>query len=97
MIKLADINQAFWNDFYYKDGRNKTSKERKQFAKEKMEGLHPFVYDGKKWERISRKYSSNSGKTYDSTITYVAEDGEKVSIESHNKNNRKHRRIYETN
>ena len=92
MIDFNDINNSFWNDFYYKDGRNKTSKERKQFSKEMMEGLHPFVYNGKKWERISRKYSSNSGKTYDSTITYVAEDGEKVGIESDNKHNRRNTR-----
>ena len=92
MIDFNDINKAFWNDFYYKDGRNKTSKERKQFSKEMQEGLHPFIYEGKKWTRDTSRYSSNTGKTYDTQITFVSEDGEKINIESNNKYNRRNTR-----
>ena len=33
MFEFTEINEAWWN-WYFKDGRNKTGKERKQFAKE---------------------------------------------------------------
>jgi|TARA_R110002020_G_scaffold102529_2_gene240697 hypothetical protein len=88
MSEFTEINNAFWNDHFKID--NKTRKEIKQFWKEMDEGLHPFIYNGKKWKRSRSDYKSNSGKTFDSTITFVAEDGETISIESNNKYNRRH-------
>ena len=90
MTKFTEINRAFWNDCFKIN--SKTPKEVKQFSKEMQEGLHPFIYNGKKWERSSENYYSNSGKTYDSEIVFVAEDGERVGIESSNKRNRRHTR-----
>ena len=92
MTEFTELNDAWWNWYYDGDKRNQTSKERKQFSKEKEEGLHSFIFKEKEWDRSSNKYSSNSGKTYDSEILFVSEDGEKVGIESRNKNNRRHTR-----
>ncbi len=92
MTEFVELNDAWWN--WYFDGKkmNQTHEDRKQFSKERDAGLHPFIYKDKEWNRISQKYSSNSGKTYDSDITFVSTDGEKVGIESSNKHNRRHTR-----
>ena len=90
MTEFTEINYAFWNDYFKIN--SKTRKEIKQFSKEMRDGLHPFIYNGKKWGRSSENYYSNSGKTYDSEIVFVAEDGERVGIESSNKHNRRHTR-----
>ena len=88
MSEFTEINEAWW-DWYFKDGRNKTGKERKQFAKEKDEGKHPFVYKDKQWGRVNSIYYSNSGKTKDRSIAFHADDGTVIDHESSYKNNRK--------
>ena len=88
MTEFTEINHSFWNDYFKIN--DKTRKEVKQFWEEMH--LYPFIFNGKEWKRKSIKYKSNSGKTYDSTIVFVAEDGEKVGIESSNKNNRRYTR-----
>ena len=87
-IDFTEINEAWW-DWYYKDDRNKTGKERKQFAKEMAEGLHRFIYKDKKWSRDNTDYYSNSGKTRDRSISFCAADGTIVDIESNYKRNRR--------
>ena len=88
MSEFTEINEAWW-DWYYKDNRNKTGKERKQFAKEKDEGKQPFIYKDKQWGRESNIYYSNSGKTKDRSIYFRANDGTIIDIESSYKRNRK--------
>jgi len=88
MSEFTEINEYWW-DWYYQDGRNKTGKERKLFFKEREEGLHPFIYKDKKWDRVSSDYYSNSGKTKDRSIAFHADDGTVIDHESSYKNNRK--------
>tara|TARA_B100000989_G_C19526904_1_gene467405 strand:- start:3407 stop:3709 length:303 start_codon:yes stop_codon:yes gene_type:complete len=92
MNNFSEINEAWW-EWYYKDEngneRNKTSKERKDFFNQINEGKIRFKFKGKVWVRTSSSYSSNSGKTKDQSIIFTSEDGEKISIDSSYKNNRK--------
>ena len=88
MFEFTEINEAWWK-WYFKDGRNKTGKERKQFAKEIEEGKHTFIYKDKKWNRTSNNYYSNSGKTKSYSVSFRSEDGIVVKHDSSYKNNRR--------
>ena len=92
MSEFTEINEAWW-DWYYKNNRNKTGKERKQFAKERDEGKHPFIYKGKKWDRTHSDYSSNSGKTKDRSISFGTADGITIDHESGYRKNRRNKPV----